>query len=80
MAMDKQAGELRNAFIKQRFSNYYQQADIPGPTQLVQREFGVITERGGMWRHLGFKDLRELQNFLKKQVPIHAYHSSTYYT
>ena len=80
MAMDKQAGELRNAFIKQRFSRYYQQVDIPGPIQLVQREFGVITERGGMWRHLGFKDLRELQNFLKKQVPIHAYHSSTYYT
>ena len=80
MAMDKQAGELRNAFIKQRFSRYYQQADIPGPTQLVQREFGVITERGGMWRHLGFKDQQELQNFLRKQVPIHAYHSSTYYT
>ena len=80
MAMDKQAGELRNAFIKQRFSRYYQQADIPGPTQLVQREFGVITERGGMWRHLGFKDQQEMQNFLRKQVPIHAYHSSTYYT
>ena len=71
--------ELRNAFIKQRFSRYYDDAQIPEPLNLVQREFGVITERGGMWRHLGFRDLKELRSFLKKQVPLHAYHSSTYY-
>jgi len=79
MAMDKQAGELRNSFIKQRFSRYYSAIDVPAPLELANREFGVITERGGMWRHLGFRDTKELHNFLRKQVPIHAYHSSTYY-
>lgn len=79
MAMDKQAGELRNAFIKQRFSRYYAETEVPSPLELVQREFGIITERGGMWRHLGFPSHKELQNFLRKQVPTHAYHSSTYY-
>ncbi len=76
MAIDPQ---LRNAFIKQRFSKYYAATEVPSPLELVQREFGVITERGGMWRHLGFRDHKEMQNFLRKQVPIHAYHSSTYY-
>ena len=79
MSMDKPVGELRNAFIKQRFSKYYAATEVPAPLELVQREFGVITERGGMWRHLGFRDHKEMQNFLRKQVPIHAYHSSTYY-
>ena len=71
--------QLRNAFIKQRFSKYYAATEVPAPLELVQREFGVITERGGMWRHLGFRDHKELLSFLQKQVPIHAYHSSTYY-
>lgn len=79
MAADKQAGELRNAFIRQRFSRYYRDVDLPEPNRLAQREFGIITERGGMWRHLGFANQKELENFLKKQVPLHAYHSSTYY-
>ena len=70
---------LRNAFIKQRFSKYYTATEVPSPLELTQREFGIITERGGMWRHLGFQDRKELQKFLRKQVPTHAYHSSTYY-
>lgn len=69
----------RSKFIKEMFQLYYNSVEIPAPGKLEQREFGVITERGGMWRHLGFPNLKELQDFLKKQVPIHAYHSSTYY-
>lgn len=71
--------DARTQFIKTMFSRYYSRVEIPAPSKLQQREFGVITERGGMWRHLGFRGTAELQNFLRKQVPLHAYHSSTYY-
>jgi DNA primase small subunit len=72
--------DARGQFIRKMFSRYYSSMKITPPAKLEQREFGVITERGGMWRHLGFKDTSELAEFLKKQVPLHAYHSSTYYS
>ncbi|MBU4031257.1 MAG: DNA primase catalytic subunit PriS [Candidatus Thermoplasmatota archaeon] len=70
----------RLEFTKAMFRKYYSKANVQPPGKLINREFGVITERGGMWRHLGFGTPDELQNFLKKQAPIHAYHSSAYYT
>jgi len=80
MPSNKEETDSRMAFIKHMFSRYYAKALTTPPSKLEQREFGVMTERGGMWRHLGFKDEAELNSFLKKQVPLHAYHSSTYYT
>ena len=70
----------RQDFIKDRFRRYYSKTNVTAPGKLDNREFGVITERGGMWRHLGFASVAELQNFLVKHAPLHAYHSSTYYT
>jgi DNA primase small subunit len=72
--------DSRMAFIKSMFSRYYASGLVTPPSKLENREFGVITERGGMWRHLGFPNDVELHSFLRKQVPLHAYHSSTYYT
>jgi len=71
--------EIRNAFIRKRFSRYYVKTTLPEPKRMVEREYGVITERGGMWRHIGFRDHAEMQGFLRKQLPLHAYHSSAYY-
>ena len=71
--------DSRGQFIRKMFLKYYSEVEISPPSKLERREFGVITERGGMWRHLGFKDTAEMRVFLRKQVPLHAYHSSTYY-
>ncbi len=69
----------RLEFIKKRFKRYYSSVTVEPPSSLENREFGVITERGGMWRHLGFARQKDMQDFLVKQAPLHAYHSSTYY-
>ncbi len=71
--------EGRMRFVKQMFSKYYSETRVPAPSRIEQREFGVITERAGMWRHLGFPTEPEMLSFLRKQVPLHAYHSSAYY-
>jgi len=73
------AEDGRIRFIKQMFSRYYSEVKVPPPSRVEQREFGVITERAGMWRHLGFPTEADMRSFLGKQVPLHAYHSSTYY-
>lgn len=80
MPPNQKETDSRMAFIKSMFSRYYASDLVTPPSKLENREFGVITERGGMWRHLGFSNEGELHSFLKKQVPLHAYHSSTYYT
>jgi len=69
----------RAGFVKQMFSKYYSEAEVPAPDRLESREFGVITERAGMWRHLGFSGQAEMRAFLRKHAPLHAYHSSAYY-
>jgi len=71
--------EGRMRFVKQMFSKYYSETRVPAPSRIEQREFGVITERAGMWRHLGFPTNSEMLLFLMKQVPLHVYHSSAYY-
>ena len=70
---------LRLDFLKERFSRYYEDTELPAPLKIEQREFGVITERGGMWRHLAFENIDKMHDFIRKQVPLHAYHSSAYY-
>jgi DNA primase small subunit len=71
--------EIRGSFIRRAFSRYYEKEDVHPPSKIENREFGVITERGGMWRHLGFRDAGDLRGFIGKQLPLHAYHSSAYY-
>lgn len=70
---------LRLNFLKKRFSRYFAETDIPEPLKIENREFGVITERGGMWRHLALENHDKMAAFMRKQVPLHAYHSSAYY-
>jgi DNA primase small subunit len=74
-----EAEMLRLNFLKKRFSRYYTETELPPPLRLEEREYGVITERGGMWRHLAFADLLDMQGFMRKHAPLHAYHSSAYY-
>jgi DNA primase small subunit len=76
---NKELEGLRSGFLKKLFARYYNEMRLPPPLRLGEREFGVITERGGMWRHLAFGDLDTLQGFIRKHVPLHAYHSSAYY-
>jgi DNA primase small subunit len=71
--------EVRTAFVRKHFSRYYEKEGVQNVEKLENREFGVITERSGMWRHLGFKSQADLKDFMKKQVPLHAYRSSAYY-
>ncbi len=75
----REEDNIRNSVIKKHFSRYYESVEVLPPKRLESREFGVITERGMMWRHHGFADLGELEAFLRRHVPFHVYHSSTYY-
>ncbi len=69
-------------FIETKFSQWYHKhaGDIPPPIDLPSREFAFLTFGGrGMHRHIQLPTLRELQNYLRNNAPMHAYHSSSYY-
>lgn len=75
----EQADQARSDFIRERFRHYYSKGDLHLPSQLERREFGVLTEKAGMWRHIGFRSEEDLRGFLVKQSPPHVYYSSAYY-
>jgi len=72
------AGELE--FVMGWFRRYYTQCPPPPPPRFGRREFGfMFFDKGFMQRHLSFTRASDLQDFLVRQVPAHAYHSSAYY-
>jgi len=69
-----------SSFLKRTFASYYRRNAVPSPRNISRREFGfILFDREGMIRHLSFKDESELNDFLRKNVPLHAYYSSAYY-
>jgi len=67
-------------FLKAIFSAYYKRATVPPPKHVERREFGfILFDREGMIRHLYFKSGKSLNEFLRREVPLHAYFSSAYY-
>jgi DNA primase small subunit len=82
-------------YIKDKFLNYYSNAELKYPERFTRREWGfMFLGESFMQRHLGFRKSAELVQFLKgggrgkftstsqsvqKNVPAHVYYSSAYY-
>ena len=74
----KLSGE--HQFLRRMFSAYYARSLIPPPKLIERREFGfILFGREGMVRHLSFRSGDELNDFLRREAPLHAYFSSAYY-
>jgi DNA primase small subunit len=69
-------------FVKEQFRNWYRQNSetIPAPIDITKREFAFITFHGkGMHRHISLPSEHELHRYIRRNVPMHAYRSSSYY-
>ena len=69
-------------FVEEQFKNWYRKNSetIPAPIEIDKREFAFITFHGkGMHRHISLPTSDELHKYLRRNTPMHAYHSSSYY-
>jgi DNA primase small subunit len=67
-------------FVKNIFNKYYKSNKITLPDRFGRREYAFIFFGGkGMIRHIGFDKKNQFNNFIKENVPFHAYYSSAYY-
>jgi len=67
-------------FIMDRFRDYYTKCPPPPPERFGRREFGfMFYDRTFVQRHLGFRQMADLQEFLQRNVPAHCYYSTAYY-
>ena len=67
-------------YLKDKFQEYYQSADIHLPPRFTSREWGFLNWKGGiMNRHVKFNSKKEVSNYLGRIAPAHCYHSVAYY-
>ena len=67
-------------FLKEKFQEYYRNANITLPPRFTSREWGFLNWEGGiMNRHLKFRSINEVKKYLIKVAPAHSYHSVAYY-
>jgi len=71
-----------NKFLKKLFQAYYREnkSKIPIIDLLEHREFGFLYwDKSGMMRHLGFRDGKNLKDYLINNGPKHVYSSGSLY-
>ncbi|MEM2583076.1 MAG: DNA primase catalytic subunit PriS [Candidatus Thermoplasmatota archaeon] len=66
-------------FLKRKFFSYYMHPKIIFPNRIDRREYAFIPFGGEMRRHIAFSSKEKLVEYLKNEVPAHAYYSSAYY-
>lgn len=67
-------------YLKTKFQEYYQNAEITLPPRFTSREWGFLNWKGGiMNRHVNFRSIKEVNNYLARVAPAHCYHSVAYY-
>ena len=67
-------------FLKEKFKDYYKNADILLPPRFSSREWGFLNWGGGiMNRHIKFTTQKEVTAYLARVAPAHSYHSVAYY-
>jgi DNA primase small subunit len=66
-------------FLKRKFFSYYLHPKIIFPNRIDRREYAFIPFGGEMRRHLAFASKEKILEYLKNEVPAHAYYSSAYY-
>jgi len=72
------------AFVRQRFSEYYEKNVLLAPPSIEQREWGFVLFSPGypeihMRRHIGFPGKDDAIAYVRNLVPAHVYYSSAYY-
>jgi DNA primase small subunit len=70
-------------YLRKRFGDYYQNANLTLPPELERREWGFIffdeLPEVVMRRHKAFSRENEAFEYLRGMVPAHVYHSAAYY-
>ena len=67
-------------YLKDKFQEYYQNAQIILPPRFTSREWGFLNWKGGiMNRHMKFSSKRKSATILSRVSPAHCYHSVAYY-
>ena len=67
-------------YLKDKFQEYYKNADITLPPRFTSREWGFLRWKGGiMNRHVSFRTIKEVKTYLARIAPAHCYHSVAYY-
>lgn len=69
-------------FVESVFRRYYREnvEDVFIPERINEREFGYFSfEEKTMIRHIHVESAKNLREFLKKNVPLHIYHSAAFY-
>ncbi|ABL78026.1 DNA primase small subunit [Thermofilum pendens Hrk 5] len=68
------------ALIRGLFARYYARTSVEAPSELSKREFAFsMFNSTSMIRHLSFSTREELDDYIRVNVPQHAYYSSAYY-
>jgi DNA primase small subunit len=77
--------EKTKQFVARRFKAYYRSAKIAPPKEIEMREWGFVLfdpsypAKLVMRRHTSFATKDDLANYLRENVPAHAYHSAAVY-
>jgi len=69
-------------YVRERFRRYYaiNSGSVKAPPDILRREFGFLSFEGrSMYRHIAFRDVTELRQYLRDYAPSHAYFSAAYY-
>ena len=67
-------------YLKDKFQEYYKNADITLPPRFTSREWGFLSWKGSiMNRHVNFRTVKEVKAYLARIAPAHCYHSVAYY-
>ena len=69
-----------NDFLRDKFKDYYSNAEIILPPRFTSREWGFLDWNGrGMRRHIKFSSKDDARKYLQNNTPAHCYHSLAYY-
>ncbi|MGP8077548.1 MAG: DNA primase small subunit domain-containing protein [Thermoplasmata archaeon] len=69
------------SWVRGRFAEYYDEAEIDPPNRLARREFAAFpfATETMMRRHAALRTPEEFRKYLAREVPRHVYYSSAYY-
>ncbi len=67
-------------WLVQRFGQYYSGIKLHLPFRYTRREWAFLFfDKSFMIRHIGFERRSQIQEYIRKEVPRHAYYSTAYY-
>ncbi len=77
---DDEALKRTSRWLVQRFGQYYSGVKLHLPPRYTRREWAFLFfDRSFMVRHIGFERRSQIQDYVRRDVPRHAYYSTAYY-